>query len=244
MRVPALLLRPGAELAVPLVTIAAVGLAHAAGAAWLHATLPALAFFPFWAAALAAGRLKLAVFRAGLWAVTLSLAVFCLSLAKGESVAGELWGGARYAEEMLGWIRTGAGPEGSLLAFLPRLLGQLLLFAALCLVSGGLLGLVLGTVLLDFMNYYAGLLVLIADEPLWALVRVWPVYAIVRVVGFILIAVGLSRPALGRVVATEGRGGLQRRYLAAGGLCLLADVALKVLLAESQRRALSAALGG
>jgi hypothetical protein len=244
MRPPALLLRPGAELAVPPVTLAAVGLAHAAGAAWLHATLPAVFFFPFWAAAIAAGRPRLAAFRAGLWALTLSIGVFCLSLAKGEAVAGELWGGARYADEMLGWIRTGVGPEGSLLSFLPRLAGEVLLFAALCLVSGGLLGLVLGTVLLDFMNYYAGLLVLLADEPAAALCRVWPVYAIVRVAGFILIAVGLARPALARVLETAGGRGLERRWLAAGVLCLVADVALKVLLAESQRRALLAALGG
>uniref|UniRef100_A0A7C1CGJ9 Uncharacterized protein n=1 Tax=Thermofilum adornatum TaxID=1365176 RepID=A0A7C1CGJ9_9CREN len=87
------------------------------------------------------------------------------------------------------------GPEGDPSLFMIPKIREIAVFTALSLASVGLLGLFLGAVLLNYMNYYAGVLILHAKpEHLLSVVLLsWQIYALLRVVSYVFLGVALSR---------------------------------------------------
>jgi hypothetical protein len=115
-------------------------------------------------------------------------------------------------------------------------LREIAVFSAATFASAGFLGLLMGAILLNYMNYYVGNLLLAAKPG--ALLQVallsWQVYAVVRVVGYTLLGVALTRVALQlfrqRRLVVEG----EVRRLLAWALALIAlDFVLKATLANS-----------
>lgn len=136
---------------------------------------------------------------------------------------------------MFHWIRTGIGQEGSPSTYMPQHAAHFLAFAILCLVSRGLLGLVLGAALLNYMNAYVVAL-LVHSEPPWLVAPfAWPAYAIVRVVGLVCIATALTAITLRR--RTHATVGAVRIALWVGFGLVVADLALKAVLAPLYPRA-------
>ncbi len=95
---------------------------------------------------------------------------------------------------MFHWIRTGEGAEGSLQLFLPIHLREYALFSLLSLLTFGSAALILGTYLLNYMNFYVGQLVYQSSHPWLAALVGWPPWSMLRVVGYI--ATGLALTAL------------------------------------------------
>jgi hypothetical protein len=150
---------------------------------------------------------------------------------------------------MLTWVRTGAGPEGSPRLFLPVHVRHYLGFCALSLLTVGYAGLALGTVLLNYMNYYVAELIRVSTEPVGSAAFGWPVWAVLRVVGFT--ASGTAMAALGLAGWRRARGWGRRsgllfpgRLLALGFGLVVADAALKAFLAPAWRRLLLRFLDG
>ena len=196
----------------------------ALGSPWLLPLLNTAPAYVVLARRLGRGDRAGAVVAMLLWAAALAVAG-TLSFALWRSpVDGLVLNGPAYRDEMLHWIRTGEGREGSLRLFLPQHLLHLGAFVALCLPTASALGILLGAVLMNFMSFYvaslaragvpAGAVVLLGWQP-WALCRVAAV------------------DERGEDVAALAPSGSRRRYVIAAALGLLADCVLKAVLAPT-----------
>ncbi len=170
-----------------------------------------------------------------LWAAVLAVAG-TLSFALWPSpVDGLVLNGSAYRDEMLRWIRTGEGREGSLRLFLPQHLLHLGAFVALCLPTASALGILLGAVLMNFMSFYVASLAR-AGVPAGAVVLLgWQPWALCRVAAFCVLGVVLAEPLLGRFGRFRplARSGSPRPYVLAAALGLVADCVLKAILAPT-----------
>ena len=167
-----------------------------------------------------------------LWAAALAVGGTLAFASWPSPVDGLVLNGPAYRDEMLHWIRTGEGREGSPRLFLPQHLLHLAAFVALCLTTASALGILLGAVLMNFMAFYVAALAR-AGIPAGAVVLLgWQPWALCRVASFCVLGVVLAEPVLGRVRPPAPKGS-PRRYLLAAIAGLLADGALKALLAPT-----------
>ena len=132
---------------------------------------------------------------------------------------------------MITWVRTGVGKESQPLRFLPEHALHLTVFVILSLASGSLLSLALGAVLMNYMSYYVGSLLGIAETPSVVLLAGWPPWAILRVVSFVVLGVALSGPVLSRTAGVPFQWRSQRVWIFLAGGGLLLDALLKTILA-------------
>lgn len=196
---------PRARLLEEVVTVASLGaVATYLGlelAAVNQLLLPALqvaAVYPFFFRHVRGGRLWVAALTVLVWAVSVSLPVIAASYNSRGWASARVINGESYVKEMFEWIATGRGAEGDISLFLIPKLREVALFAAATAASAGLLGLLMGAILLNYMNYYVG--VLLAHAKPGYLLQVallsWQVYAVLRVVGYVFLGVALSRIAV------------------------------------------------
>ncbi len=216
------------------------------GNAALFAVLPVLPLAYVYLRAIAARKPGRAVVLALAWAVALSAATVAAAARSPESVPRGIWHAAEYKDEMLRWIATGEGAEGSIGRFLPRVLGEYVLVLALSSVSAGALGLLLGAVLLGYMNGYVGWVIANSDPKAGAFVAAfiaWPPWPMARVVSFILAGTAAASWGYGRFYARSGARPKTKPILMASLAFLATDVVLKGLLAPEWRMFLRALLG-
>jgi hypothetical protein len=208
-----------------------------AGIPWLLPLLGAAVPFPVFLRELRAGRPAGAFRSVLLWAVVQSVVVGAAVAVAPERAAHVVHRGPEYAAEMIRWIETGEGPEGSPRLYLPVHLRHYAAFCVLSFLTLGAASLALGTWLLNYMNYYVVVMSAQAADPVRALLLGWPVWAALRVAGFVASGAALAGLALSLV--RRRRGGppapLPLRLLAAGILLVVADAVLKWLLAPLWR---------
>ena len=226
--------------------LAANGLGFALGLAWLLPVLGAGVAFPVFLDRVRAGRFTGAFGWMLFWVVFQSAAVIALMTAFPERAAHAVHRGPEYAAEMLHWVRTGVGAEGSPRLFLPVHAAHFAAFCALTALTAGAAGLVLGTWLLNYMNYYVVTLTLESADPLTAALMGWHPWAVLRVVGYIATATALAAVTVRRV--RRRRGGrdphaLPLGLLATGFVLVVIDAIVKALLAPAWREGLLRALG-
>jgi hypothetical protein len=141
--------------------------------------------------------------------------------------------GPEYRDEMFTWIRTGIGSEGSPRLFVPQHALHLAAFVVLCLVTASALSITMGAVLMNYMGFYVASLAR-AGVPLWAVVLLgWQPWAIARVAAFSVLGVVLAQPLLRRLTGGVAPLRVSRPLLIAAAVLLLADVALKAVLAPT-----------
>ncbi len=222
----------------PLLTI--VG--YLAGLPWLLPILQVIPAYPLMVLDLRKGKRSLAIVRMLAWALAVALSMEALALYRPESGAASVIHGAAYRDEMVHWVRTGIGRESSPGQFIPEHLLHLAALIALSLVSGSLLSLMLGAVLMNYMSFYVGSLMALAERPGRVLLFGWPPWAILRVIAFVILGVVLAGPALRRAAGVPFRW-QENRGLLLSALALLAlDMILKALLAPAWSGILRSAL--
>jgi hypothetical protein len=213
------------------------------GSRWFLPALAVLSIYPFYLELILRGHRRRAVLLGVMWAVFLSQAVILGTYffpARAEKV---IIHGAEYRTEMFGWIATGEGTESSPRQFVPRQTKDFAIFAALAIGTGGLGALFLGAVLLNYMNFYVGSLLASAAHPVWALMLAWQPYAIIRVVGYIMVATALTEMFFGLVTRFSARWN-RVKFLGALGLGLVVlDIIVKALAAPAWGRLLKWAAG-
>ena len=138
--------------------------------------------------------------------------------------------GESYRVEMMTWLATGEGAEEDPGPFLPLHLQRLALFLPLSLLSGGALGLVMGAVMVNSMDFFVASYALASSGVPAALA--WFPWALCRVAAFVILVVLTAEPLVRRVRRPESppAPGRVRLLWTAAGL-LLADRALKTVLA-------------
>jgi len=217
---------------------AAVAIGFVLGQAWLLPFLGAAVAYPVFL-----DRVRKGAFRAAFgwmlyWTLIQSLSVgWGLRLAP-ERAAASVARGPSYAAEMLHWARTGDGAESRPREFLPIHARHFAGFTVLTAVTAGAGGLVLGTWLLDYMNYYVGSLVAASTKPWLAAVLGWHPWAVLRVIGFIALAVAMAPLGLRwgrrlRKLPADGIPPVSRGFLALGLGLIVADALLKTVLAPT-----------
>jgi hypothetical protein len=211
---------------------------------WVWPLLMTLAIYPLFVAGVRAGQLGRTVGFMLLWALAASITMLLVIRARGPEVAQQVINGPAYAAEMLRWIDTGVGAEGSPSRFLPVHATHYGAFVIGSAATGGFAGLYLGTILLNYMNVYVATLAASAETPALAYAIGWPIWAIVRVVGYVAAGTALAHLGYTRFLR-RGRwnAALFRRWMIVSVVLVLADVALKAGLAETWRGFLSRALG-
>jgi hypothetical protein len=183
------------------------------------------------------------------WAFLQSVVMVTAVLLFPERASEAVMRGPAYAREMLAWVRTGVGPEGSPRLFLPIHIRHYLGFCVLSVITVGYAGLALGTWLLDYMNYYVAELIRASAQPWGAAVFGWPVWAVLRVAGFTATGTAMAALGLSWLRRTRGRGRrdaplFPRALLAAGFGLVVADAVIKAFLAAAWHRMLLGFLTG
>jgi hypothetical protein len=234
-------------LALPLGAAASTALGIGIGYPWLLPLLGALVPLPIFLNRIRHGRPGAATGWVLYWCLAQSLAILVAVALAPERTGHVVWRGPAYAEEMLHYIRTGEGPEGSARLFLPVHARHYALLCIISLATLGAGGLILGTVLLNYMNFYVAVLVQSAANPGLAALFGWPVWAVLRVVGYTATGAALAafswRFWSGRKGCAGARPYPWRLWMLGLGLVLL-DSALKALLAPGWRGLLLRALEG
>lgn len=212
----------------------------------LFAILPVLPLALVYARLIASRRTGAAIAAALLWALAVSVSTIGASVLYTEGAMKTIWHAAGFRDEMVRWIATGVGPEGSIAQFLPRVLLEYALVLGLSAVSVGAAALFLGGLLLGYMNGYVGWVVAHSDptvHPWLAALIAWPPWSVFRVLSFILAGTAAALwgfPRLIRRGAPRARAG---RLLAASAALLLFDIGLKWWLAPVWRDLLRGLLG-
>jgi len=198
---------------------------------WLLPLLQVLPAYPVMVSDLRRGRLGAAVGHMLAWAALVAITV--VALTNFAPLPGEtaILHGSAYRDEMIRWVRTGEGKESTPSRFLPEHALHLGAFVVLALVSGGFLALVLGAVLMNYMSFYVGSLLSIAETPSTVLLYGWPPWAAVRVIGFVILGVALAVPALQRLMEIPLPAGRRRAWIAGALALIVLDAILKTLLA-------------
>jgi hypothetical protein len=236
---------PRLLLLVIAATAASYPIGLAAGNRWLLPLLNAAPAYAMMAVVLRRGDRRRAVPLMLAWAA--SMALFCtlaFRLAPRDPAPLVLHGPA-YRDEMFEWIRTGVGAESSPRRFVPQHAVHLAAFVALSLLTGSTVSVLMGAILMNYMDYYVASLGR-AGAPAWAVALLgWQPWALCRVAAFAVLGVALAEPVLSRALRYR-YGGLSasRRYLAWAAALLVADVALKTVLAPLWGRWLRAVLAG
>lgn len=205
--------------------------------------LNTLASFPFMVDALRRRDVRLAVGRMLVWALTMAVCATLLAYLRPWQAGRVFANGAHYREEMFAWVMTGRGAESTPSVFIPLHLRDAALFCVLSLVSGGLAGMPMGAALMNFMGTYVGSLAAASNRPTLTMMLGWHPWAVIRVVSFVAIGVVLSAPLLSRVFRFEVDVARSRRLLAWAAAGLLADIALKAILAPVWQRLLLRVVG-
>jgi hypothetical protein len=211
--------------------------------------LPVIPVALVYARAIAARDASRAMTVAFAWAVAWSATTIAAATLRPDAAMRGIWHAGAFRDEMVRWISTGAGPEGNIRLFLPRVLIEFALVLLLSAVSAGTVGLLLGAILLAYMNGYVGWVAANADPrvgPLAAALIAWPPWSAARVASFICAGTAAAiwgHPRLfARSRTNVPRASVRRLLLLAVGLLLL-DIFLKWWLAPLWREWLRTLLG-
>ncbi|MEE8142327.1 MAG: hypothetical protein V3T77_04445 [Planctomycetota bacterium] len=207
------------------------------GTRWLLPLLGTFSFLPIFLQLVRKKSVTVCLAGCMLWAFLYSAT--CIILAHGNSPRYEaaVIHGAEYRQEMFRWLETGEGAEGDPARFVPNHLLHFAAFLVLVILTRGVGGLLLGVMLLDYMNAYVGALAREGNPWLLALLG-WHPWAILRVTGFLLAAILWVRPM---------ENGKKRRKQSGWKwvfLLLACDLLLKWWLAPTWRELIRSQLGG
>jgi hypothetical protein len=212
----------------------------------LFALLPVAPLAWVYVRSIAARKPRTAFTLALAWAVAVSIVTVAAASRGPDAVARGIWHATAYRDEMLHWIATGVGAEGSIVRFLPRVLVEYVLVLILAAATSGVAALVLGALLLGYMNGYVGWVVANADPatgPLAAAFVAWPPWPMARVVSFVLAGTAAASWGYPRIYDRSGPRASVKRLFFASLAFLALDIALKAWLAPGWRMMLKALLG-
>jgi hypothetical protein len=224
-------------------TVFSYALGWAIGIPVLVPILNTLASYPFMVLALKRGDLRLAVGRMLIWALAMGATATLLSYARPAQTGLLFLRAQEYRTEMFNWVLTGVGPESTPSQFIPHQIGHAGLFAGAALASGGALAMPMGAVLMNSMGDYVGSMAHVSAHPAASIVLGWHPWAVIRIIGFVIIGVVLSGPVLARVWRFPFSLRAQWGWLRIGAGLLVLDIALKWLLAPTWGRLLKGIAG-
>lgn len=143
--------------------------------------------------------------------------------------------GAAYRDTMLHWVETGEGEESHPSQFIPKHALHLGLYVPIALLTAGAGGMLMGSVLTNYMDFFVASLALRSSSPWLVAALAWFPWSLLRVAGYVILGVLAAEPILhrlGRLSVNAPRGGQRRRLLTVAAALLVGDVVVKSLLAS------------
>ncbi len=227
----------GSPVAWLYVVVAAAASAYAGvqiGHPYLLPMLNAALAYPVFIGGVASGKRVRTVAQMLLWALALSVTTVWLTQHSPFKVEAVTLHGSAYRNEMFSWIRSGVGKESTPTQFLPLHALHFAIFCAAAFLTAGFAALAFGAVLLNYMNFYVGSLILHTEHRSLAAIVGWPIYAEIRVIGYVVSAVALaelSRRVFLRRPLTPG----WERALGVGLWLVVLDAVVKIAIAPQWR---------
>jgi hypothetical protein len=229
--------------AIVAATVFSYAVAWIIGIPLLVPVLNTIASFPFMVQALRSGRLRLAVARMLVWALALGVCATLLSYWQPWRTETLFLRGASYRAEMFAWVMSGRGAESDPARFLPLHLRDAVMFVALALASGGVLAMMTGAALMNYMGHYVGALAAASARPALTMILGWHPWAVVRIVSFVTLGVVLAAPLWSRILGFRFDWRAARPLMGYAAAGLLVDVVMKWLLAPVWQKALLRVVG-
>jgi len=214
-------------------TLVSYAVAWVVGVPALVPVLNTLPAFPFLVVALRRGQLGRAVAMMSAWAATMGVAATALSYLDPAGTGRLFIHADAYRHEMFLWVQTGIGAESNPAQFGPSHALHAAVFCALSWVSGSVLSMPMGAVLMNYMGHFVGALASTSRHPLPTVILGWLPWSLVRIASFIVLGVVLGGPVLSRVGGFQYRLGAHRRLLLLALAGLLVDAAVKAALAPA-----------
>lgn len=140
--------------------------------------------------------------------------------------------GETYSQSMFRWIETGVLPEGNPVQVLLFHLIQAAVYCVLAVCTANFGSMILGCVLLNYMNFYVANLMLQSRNPLTALIVGWNPWSIIRVAAFLWLGSNFGTVLLSAFFSVPD---LKSGYLYAGFIGVAVDTILKILCSEPWR---------
>jgi len=213
---------------------------------WLVPVLNAAPAFVFMVMTLRRNRRAAAIGLMVWWAFCLALTDISLTIAWHDRAESAVINSVAYSDEMISWISSGVGRESTPSLFVPQHLLHAGAFCLLALASGGLVSLAMGAILMNYMSFYVGDLILRCSATTHlgtAVMLAWNPWSMVRVVSFIILGVTLAEPLLSRLKGDWPAAASRWRWLGLGAAGLGLDMMLKAWLAPHWPALLSGCLG-
>lgn len=207
--------------------------------------LSAAVLIPMFIWALRQGRPRKAITLALFWVVVQSLSVIVASLLFQDSAWQAVQGGLEYRTAALQWIEGGPPVTMAPALNYARQALDLLIYALAMAFTGGVAGLLLLALALDRLNFTVATLLASASNPLLLALAAWPLWMIVRLVGFVIVGAVLAEPVANLDLRPAYLANwLQRRWrlLLAGLGIVLLGVVLQALLAPLYQTIVSNAI--
>ncbi len=142
--------------------------------------------------------------------------------------------GVAYRDTMLQWIATGEGEESHPSQFLPTHARHLALYIPIALLTAGAGGMLMGSILTNYMDFFVASLALRSGSPFLVALLAWFPWSLLRVAGYVILGVLAAEPLLlrlGRTSSKAAERGQRRRLLTVAAALLVGDVVVKSLLA-------------
>ena len=146
-----------------------------------------------------------------------------------------------YRDEMFGWIRSGKGPESRPWSTAGRHTLELAAYGLAAVISANLLSLIMGAILLNYMNAYVSRLWGVAHRRRTVWLLGWNVWSIVRVLAYIALGSAAATP-VARVAGYPPRDNEVTALLIGATAGVIVDLILKLILSRPCGRKLAAAV--
>ena len=165
------------------------------------------------------------------WAALLSVSVGWLVLKNPAKASDLVWRSREYTQSMFHWIDSGKLPEGSGPAVVLFHVKQTLIYCLLALFSANFLALVLGSALLNYMNFYVLSLYRERSSSAKVLLMAWNPWSVIRVLAFLYLGIVVSTPSLWLLIPVPWT--LSFVLFLPGFIGIVLDVVLKLSLSRS-----------
>jgi len=177
----------------------------------------------------------------GAWCLGSTLAGVYVFLGRPQQTDERVIRAQPYRATMLEWLTTGRGPEARVGATVVQHVRELIWYAAAAVVSANFLSMVMGAILLNYMNAYVATLLRAATRTGRVLLLGWNVWSVVRVSAYVMLGSAAAAPLIRRMGFATDVGAVRALAVLGAAGCVL-DLALKLVLSPPCGRALAAAI--
>ena len=182
-----------------------------------------------------------------IWAITISITGIVLTIAFPELATKGILNGVKYKSDMFIWIATGVGTDSTPTQFIPIYTLHFIIFCIASLISMSLIGIIFGAYLMNYMNYYVGMLFLnVADPNFLSYLIVaafgWQIYAIINVIGFLFVGLALAIPLTAVLFKQKIPWNVIRNYVLIGLGFFILNIILRATLAPFYQQILNAVI--